>query len=170
MEGSGCVQIITDRNRETLYLTDLERCNREKLNCVVFGSATWRRGTLALWSRCSCYGIPSWRPQCKQTMLSSCGRYNKIICSIPLFRISTYSVNPEPIRIWIQTKIFYDKIKNILLLEHFFDQKPLQRTFVQALQTRNFFIFFLFWGTILACLDPDPYSQSGHGSWSAGLV
>ncbi len=81
----------------------------------MFGPATWRRGTLGPWSRCSYSGIPNWRLQSKQTMLSSCGRCDKVSYQ---YVFSESGTNPD-----------------LDLDRSFVWQKTLQRTFVQALKT-----------------------------------
>ncbi len=132
MEGSGSVQIIKDPEPGgSKNLRIRNAVIEENLIVWSFGSATWRRGTLGPWSRCSCCGIPSWRLQCKQTMLSSCGRYNKImwtaLCSIPLFRISTYRIqwirSQSGSGIWIQD-FFLTKLKKNTIGKFLWSKTP----------------------------------------------
>ncbi len=73
-------------------------------------------------------------------------------------------LNPDPIRMRIQTKILYEKILTNLKLENFCDRIPhMAYTTVRYVflnpSKEPLVIFSHFWGTIMASLDPD--SQSG---------
>jgi hypothetical protein len=100
------------------------------------------------------------------------------------FRSVPYSLNPDPDPAILMNPFSGSRLlpnldpdQGFLKQRNIFDQKrnislfkPLQRTFElqksppaqqRTLQTRSF-LFFIFWGTSLACPDPD--SQSGFGS------